>query len=342
MTFFHCRSATTTIQGLRPSNQDAVLDMKLRDGRHVVAVADGMGGHRSGEVASALALEVLARELMAGARLQDAMLAANAEVFAQANRDPDCAGMGTTLIALLRMEAVYQIANVGDSRAYRVDRHGIRQISRDHSFAEEAASASLMDAEEIARSPWRNALTRSVGTQESVEVDMYGPFEIAGRPHTVLLCSDGLYRGLSDEAAWHHLMAAPDPGTGARSLVDLALRHGSDDNISAAVVEFEGVTSPQRPYLTARTNGNAGSNRASTPAATSAPAGVRTTGMVSRLPVATQSRPATHVRPDASSLPLPKRSATRRWLALLLHDNVLFGLSAGILLLWLALQLMRG
>lgn len=340
MTFFHCRSATTTIQGLRPSNQDAVLDLKLPDGRHVVAVADGMGGHRSGEVASALALEVLARELVAGARLRDAMLTANAEVYAEANRDPGCAGMGTTLIALLRIDAVYQIANVGDSRAYRVDRHGIRRISRDHSFAEEAASTSLMDAEEIARSPWRNALTRSVGTQESVEVDLYGPFEIAGRPHTILLCSDGLYRGLSDEAAWQYLMAAPDPATGARSLVDLALRHGSDDNISVAVVEFEGVTAPQRPHRTARTNGTAERTVAVRPAL--AQSGARASEVLSRSPLATQSRPSSYVRPDAGSLALPKRSITRRWLALLLHDNVLFALSAGILLLWLTLQLMQG
>src|SRR5690554_2323000 len=108
MKFFHCRSAATTVQGRRPSNQDAVLDMKFPDGRHVVAVADGMGGHRSGEVASSLALEVLARELVAGAGLREAMSAANAEVYAESHRDPSCAGMGTTLIALLRTDAVYQ------------------------------------------------------------------------------------------------------------------------------------------------------------------------------------------------------------------------------------------
>lgn len=343
MNFFHCRSAATTVQGRRPSNQDAVLDMKFPDGRHVVAVADGMGGHRSGEVASVLALEALARELAGGAGLREAVIAANAEVYAESQRDPTCAGMGTTLIALLRTEAVYQIANVGDSRAYRVDSHGIRRVSRDHSFAEEAASTSLMDAEEIARSPWRNALTRSVGTQQSVEVDLFGPFEIAGRPHTVLLCSDGLYRGLSDEAAWHHLVAAPDPATGARSLVDLALRHGSDDNISVAVIQFEGIaTSPQPERSlrsggrgagartqTIRANSSLGSNGAARPTAT-------------RVQLSPAARPTRYVRPNAASLPFPKRSVTRRWLAVLLNDNVLFGLSTGILLLWLALQLMHG
>ena len=343
MNFFHCRSAATTVQGRRPSNQDAVLDMKFPDGRHVVAVADGMGGHRSGEVASALALEVLARELVAGAGLREAVTTANAEVYAESLRDPTCAGMGTTLIALLRTDAVYEIANVGDSRAYRVDRHGIRRVSRDHSFAEEAANTSLMDAEEIARSPWRNALTRSVGTQESVEVDLFGPFEIAGRPHTILLCSDGLYRGLSDEAAWHHLIAAPDPATGARSLVDLALRHGSDDNISVAVVQFEGVASPPRPERSVRAGGRPEAGRTPLVRGPSAAGGLGAARSVAaRSPTAPAARPPTYVRPHGASLHLPKRSVTRRWLGVLLNDNVLFGLSTGILLLWLALQLMHG
>jgi protein phosphatase len=196
MSLFHCRSGATSIQGRRPSNQDAVLDTRLPDGRHLVAVADGMGGHRSGEVASAMALEVLVRELRSGRTLRDAVVTANAEVFHEANLDSSRAGMGTTLVALLRTEAVYEIANVGDSRAYRVDSHGIHRISVDHSFAEEAASRALMAPDEIARSPWRNALTRSLGTQDSIDVDMFGPFEIAGRPHTVMLCSDGLYRAL--------------------------------------------------------------------------------------------------------------------------------------------------
>src|SRR5690606_20055625 len=121
MNFFHCRSAATSVQGRRPSNQDAVVDVKLPDGRHLVAVADGMGGHRSGEIASALALEVVVRELGEGARLHDAVVAANLEVFETANRDSSHAGMGTTLVAMLRTDAVYEIANVGDSRAYRID-----------------------------------------------------------------------------------------------------------------------------------------------------------------------------------------------------------------------------
>ena len=309
MNFFHCRSAATSVQGRRPSNQDAVVDVKLPDGRHLVAVADGMGGHQSGEVASRLALEVLVRELRAGARLRDAVAAANTDVFDEANRDPSRSGMGTTLIALLRTDAVYEIANVGDSRAYRIDQHGINRLSRDHSFAEEAASKAMMGPEEIARSPWRNALTRSLGTQE-----------------TVMLCSDGLYRALSDDAAWHHLIGAPDPAAGARILVDLALRHGSDDNVSVAVVQFEGATSP----LLGRSNrvpprAKAGSTGAG-------PAMQRTTAPF--IVSATQKE----VRAVRSARP----SLLRRSIAVALSDNVLFGLCTGILVMWLAVRLLHG
>jgi PPM family protein phosphatase len=327
MNFFHCRSAATSVQGRRPSNQDAVMDVKLPDGRHLVAVADGMGGHRSGEVASAMALEVLVRELRGGARLHEAVAAANTQVFDEANRDPARAGMGTTLIALLRTDAVYEIANVGDSRAYRIDQHGINRVSRDHSFAEEAASKALMGPEEIARSPWRNALTRSIGTQETVEIDVFGPFEIAGRPHTVMLCSDGLYRALSDDAAWHHLIGSPDPAAGARILIDLALRHGSDDNVSVAVVQFEGASSPIHATRPARVPVRSGAGTAQ----------LQVQPRAASLPLTSQGRQ------ELSPWRPPVRpSLFRRSIGLVFSDNVLFGLCTGILMMWLALRLING
>lgn len=333
MNFFHCRSAATSVQGRRPSNQDAVADVRLPDGRHLVAVADGMGGHSSGEVASSLALEVLVDELRAGARLLEAVQSANAAVFEEAARDASRAGMGTTLIALLRTDAVYEIANVGDSRAYRLDPRGIARLTKDHSFAEEAASKALMGPDEIARSPWRNALTRSIGTQESVEVDLFGPFEIAGRPHTVMLCSDGLYRSLSDDAAWHHLIGAPDPTTGARILIDLALRHGSDDNISVAVVAFETADSPLLADRSARVPARSGNGTQGA----SAGSGTRTLTAA-----APRSAPARVAVREGRARAAGRPSLLRRSLAVVFSDNVLFGLCAGILMMWLALRLMHG
>lgn len=327
MTLFHCRSAVTSVQGKRPSNQDAVVDVKLADGRHLVAVADGMGGHRSGEIASAMALEVLVGELSSGLGLQEAIAAANRAVFDEANRDAARAGMGTTLVALLRNKAVYEIANVGDSRAYRIDQHGIHRISTDHSFAEEAATKALMGPEEIARSPWRNALTRSVGTQGTIEVDLFGPYEIAGRPHTIMLCSDGLYRALNDDAAWHHLVGCPDPGTGTRMLAELALRHGSDDNVSVAVIQFEGAPSAAHAGRFVPVPATAGGGSA--------------TAQPHRRPV--NPEPSSLRADQLKPMRLPSRpSLLRRSLSAVFSDNVLFGLCTGILMMWLALRLIQG
>jgi hypothetical protein len=185
----------------------------------------------------------------------------------------------------------------------------------------------LMGPDEIARSPWRNALTRSLGTQETVEVDVFGPFEIAGRPHTVMLCSDGLYRALSDDAAWHHLIGAPDPASGARILVDLALRHGSDDNVSVAVVQFEGATSPLHLGRSNRVPA-----RSMAAASASPPPAVR----------AAPPFIATATQKESKAVRAARPSLLRRSIALALSDNVLFGLCAGILMMWLVVRLIQG
>lgn len=235
------RSALLTLKGLRPRNEDAVLETRLPDGQHLLAVADGMGGHRSGEVASALALEVLEREVRAGRSLEDAVRAANSAVHGESERNPERAGMGTTLAAVLRSGNAYRIANVGDSRAYRVDHAGITRLTLDHSFAAEAARAGGLSPQEIAASPWRHALTRSLGTEPSVEVDVFGPFEVAGPPHAIFLCTDGVHGAVPDEAVWRTLLAASAPFDALMSLAALAVHRGSDDNLSLALVDFGGL-----------------------------------------------------------------------------------------------------
>src|SRR5690606_5702332 len=101
--------------------------------------------------------------------------------------------------------------------------------------------------EEIERSPWRNALTRSLGTQPAVEVDVFGPFELAGPPHAVLICTDGVHRVLRDDAIWSTLLEAADPSTAVNALAELAIRSGSDDNVSLALIEFGGLLHPDAP-----------------------------------------------------------------------------------------------
>jgi PPM family protein phosphatase len=320
-----CRSASATLQGRRPANQDATTALALPDGRYLVAVADGMGGHQGGEVASAAALEVLTRELSGGAGLREAVLAANEAVYEQARQNPALNGMGTTLVALLLDGQTYQIANVGDSRAYRVDLSGVRQVTRDHSFAAEAVQQKLMSSDEVARSPWRNALTRSLGTDASVEVDVFGPYEIAGPPHLVVLCSDGLYRSVESEAMWQTLVKAEDGDAAARALSSLAYENHSDDNISVAFLEC----------------GDWFAERAERPATVRRNAGAPAAGALSAdsLTWAIPAAPAMATVAPGLLLAPSKGRRGRRQTVRASADSLLFALSVLILSVWLVWQL---
>ena len=237
------RTGCHTECGRRPVNQDAVLAVRLADGRELVAVADGMGGHSAGEIASQRALETVWARLKAGDSLRVAVAEANAAVHAEAAANPAWHGMGTTLVAMLRAGSTYEIANVGDSRAYRLTTDTVTQITADHSFVAEAAREARLATHDIVSSRWRNALTRALGTDADVEVDCFGPFD-ADEPHAVLLCSDGLYRSVSDDVLRQHVGSTTDPWTAARSLAAEAYRNGSSDNISAAVILMGRVEVP--------------------------------------------------------------------------------------------------
>jgi len=231
------RLATQSIAGGRPYQEDTVLARTLPDGRVLVAVADGMGGHAAGEVASALAIETLEGAVLGGAPLDRAVRLANRRVW-EGGQVPGRRGMGTTLVALLLgTDGHYQVANVGDSRAYLLSGGTIRRITEDHSYLEEAIRSGY--PRDVALAPsWRNALTRALGVEPSVEVDLFGPFP--AEPATVvLLCSDGLYKSLDDDAlARIHGQQAADPQAAADTLVKASLDAGSDDNISVALVDF--------------------------------------------------------------------------------------------------------
>ena len=232
------RSASLSECGRRPTNQDAVLVAALADGAELVAVADGMGGQAAGEIASSRTLEVLRRALDGGSDLAGAVLAANRAVFEEANTHPEHQGMGTTLVALLRRAGTYTIANVGDSRAYRIDGQGVRQLTLDHSFVAEAVRSGQLSMEEAEKSPWRHAVTRAVGTAPELEVDCHGPFDATDR-HAVLLCTDGMYRAVTDEEIGRIVDDGAPPDAAVRALAARAYQAGSDDNITLALVRFE-------------------------------------------------------------------------------------------------------
>jgi PPM family protein phosphatase len=231
------RSAAVSDPGPRSLNEDAVLISALPGGGELVAVADGMGGHSAGEVASRRALEVLYAEIVAGASLENALTAANSALLEEAARSPAQHGMGTTVVALVRRDGTYTVANVGDSRAYRIDGNGVRQLTLDHSFVAEAVHSGQLSAAEALKSRWRNAVTRAVGTESELKVDCFGPFD-ATESHTILLCTDGLYRVIDETQLHHAVLRSEDPWPAVRKLAGAALAAGADDNVSVALIHF--------------------------------------------------------------------------------------------------------
>ncbi|NNF12222.1 MAG: serine/threonine-protein phosphatase [Gemmatimonadetes bacterium] len=229
------RLASESIAGARPYQEDSVLVQELSGGRVLVAVADGMGGHAAGEVASALALETLVRALEDGVGIDKAVELANREVHEQA-KDPGKHGMGTTLTAAIVEDGEYMIANVGDSRGYLINDAGIRQLTEDHSFVAEAMKRGQSEAEAM-NTPYRDALTRSIGTSAEVDVDVFGPFPLESDT-ALLICSDGLYKTLDDGDLRRIYMESGSPLGAAQTLVSSALENGSDDNITVAIAEY--------------------------------------------------------------------------------------------------------
>ncbi|TVP56564.1 MAG: FHA domain-containing protein [Gemmatimonadales bacterium] len=239
------RSSWHTDQGRRPTNQDAVVVRTLPGGRELAAVCDGMGSHHAGGVASHRALEGLVKALSEGVELEEAVQRSNASVLAAAEEEEDRDGMGTTLVALLRDGDHYDIANVGDSRAYRIGSDGIQQLTRDHSFMAEAVQDGRMSMEEAARSPWRNAVTRNLGAGRELEVDLFRGFD-ATQDHVVLLCTDGVHGVLSEDQIEEVFRNSADIRDLARALSEEALMKGGEDNVAVAAMTF-GASPGVRP-----------------------------------------------------------------------------------------------
>ncbi len=229
------RLATESIAGRRPYQEDAVLAQALSDGRIVVAVADGMGGHAAGDVASALAMETLVQALEDGQALGDAFTLANSRVHSK-SREPGKQGMGSTMVAAVIDGATFTVANVGDSRCYLLGADGIKQISEDHSFVAEAMKRGQSE-EEALSSRFKDVLTRSIGIDEQVKADTFGPYPVENNT-ALFLCSDGLYKVMTNARIRELFGRSGGPRGAAQSMVATAYEDGSDDNISIALAEF--------------------------------------------------------------------------------------------------------
>jgi protein phosphatase len=209
----------------------------------LVAVADGMGGGPAGALASREALERLARAFAeergdVPERLRRSMTRANRHVYAFVERDPSYSGMGTTVVAAAVGDGRAWIANVGDSRAYLIRSDGLERLTEDHSWVQEQVRSGAMTAAEASRSPYRNVITRAVGTEPDVEVDVFGPVDLR-EGDAVLLCSDGLH-GVLDDRQILAVYRESEFERAAEALVAAANAVGGPDNISVVAVRLDG------------------------------------------------------------------------------------------------------
>ncbi len=241
--------AGRSVVGRRANNEDSHVYLGGDDpGEGVrVVVGDGLGGHAGGEVASRIAVDVVAEAYAAAPgsdvarRLTHAVEAANAAVFRRAGEDPGLAGMGTTLTALVLQGNEAVVAHVGDSRAY-LFRNGVpSRLTRDHSVG---AELGIQDGDDtVARPPHAHMLTRALGASALVRVDASDPPLAVQAGDIFLLCSDGL-SGTVTETDMALAVTRDDPETAARRLVDLALERGGTDNVTVEIVRVESLGRP--------------------------------------------------------------------------------------------------
>jgi PPM family protein phosphatase len=221
----------TDIGRVREGNEDSYLVEPP-----LYAVADGMGGHRGGEVASQLALETVESLFREGATsLTEQVREANRAVFARSQEDRNVSGMGTTLTAAQIEGGAVRLAHVGDSRAYLLRGGALRQLTDDHTLVNRMVKAGEITESEAEVHPHRNVLTRSLGTEAEVHVDEEQVPLMDG--DRVLLCSDGLFGMVAEDQMQAILEAEPDPQKAADRLIKAANRAGGVDNITVIVLD---------------------------------------------------------------------------------------------------------
>lgn len=226
---------------VRSNNEDAVHPTNAGRGEAplVLMVADGMGGHVGGEVASQIAID---HALANDGSVEERVTAGNAAILAEVDRRPELAGMGTTITMVeLRPDGFAMIGHVGDSRAYLLRKGLLRQLTEDHTIVNEYVKAGRIRAEDAADHPQRNMLTRALGLVADLTVDTAHIGLREG--DRLLLCSDGVTSMISDDVI-RDALTDSTPEEAVWELVELANAAGGHDNISAIVIDAEVDASP--------------------------------------------------------------------------------------------------
>jgi len=235
-------AARTDTGRVRKGNEDT-LHADANKHRGIFIVADGMGGHAAGEIASEMAVQVVSRDLAelndlevegAPEQVGEALRSANRAVFERTRRELEKTGMGTTVSALLLSDTHYIIGHVGDSRIYLVRDGEMKQLTRDHSLVQEQVDAGLLTPEQARRHPQSNVITRCVGMADEIEPDVLEGEARMG--DCFLLASDGLTGMVEDRRIQQLLSSRAAPARIVDALIYEANNNGGNDNITAIVV----------------------------------------------------------------------------------------------------------
>ena len=231
---------------VRHHNEDAGGIFVNQDGSRLVVVADGMGGHRAGDVASEMSVSHLKKEWEAAEGiataddaekwLREHITTVNNSLFEHAANNSECDGMGTTIVAAITTDRFATLANIGDSRGYILNESGFKQITEDHSLVNELVRTGQISKEDAEHHPRKNVLLRALGTEKLVEMDIKTIIFEEG--DILLLCSDGLSNKVSEKEMAEVLLNEDQLEEKAETLVSLANKYGGEDNITLVIAEF--------------------------------------------------------------------------------------------------------
>lgn len=226
---------------VRKQNQDSFVTRVLEDGRVLALVCDGMGGALAGNVASAMAVELfmerfqeLGQDVADEERMRSAASLANEQIFLKSTQDPECAGMGTTLVAVLMGDQEAIILNEGDSRAYHIGECGIKLVTRDHSLVEDMVARGELTREEARVHPNKNLITRALGAEPLLLTDCF--HEPVKPGEYLLLCSDGLSNLLNEQELLYEVIHGGDEAECCQRLLNIALDRGAPDNVTSVLI----------------------------------------------------------------------------------------------------------
>lgn len=237
----------TDVGRIRDNNQDSYYISPERD-YPLFIIADGMGGHKAGEIASKMAIDIISNNLKDGLtdrivedkdikdKIENSIYEANDKIYKKSMKDEKFSGMGTTVTLAYAINKKIFIGHAGDSRAYLLKDGMLSQITADHSLVEELIKNGSITKEEAKRHPQRNIITRAVGTSNNIKADLV--VELQHEDDILLLCTDGLTNMLDDDEIKNSLLINEDIQKACEELVKLANDKGGFDNITVLAVKF--------------------------------------------------------------------------------------------------------